>query len=93
MTEHIPAAQAEAEGVTTIGVTWRDLTFTILTDADEWPVEATLALEEGHPTIAIRELLGKTQFAQFMATKPRNRDAGDLFSVIALTLGLGSAGE
>jgi hypothetical protein len=89
-----PAAQIEAEGIETGEVKWRGHTFTALVkDPEDWPVELTLAFEEGKPASGIRLMLGKQQWDELMATRPRNRDLGDLFDVIAATFGLKTSGE
>lgn len=88
-----PAAQLEAEGVTTVDVEWRGHTFTADADAEGWTVETTLAFEEGKAASIIRELLGPVQWAEFMSTKPKNRDLKDLSSVLADALGLSSSGN
>jgi hypothetical protein len=86
--------QVEAEtGSTVVDIDWRDLTFTVSSDLDDWPVSATLALEDGNYASAIRAILGGDQFAAFMGFAPTNRDAREFFNVIATALGLGQAGE
>ena len=87
------AAQIEAEGVETGEVVWRGHTFTAVKDADDWPVEVTLAFEEGKAASGVRLLLGKTQWAELMKDKPRNKDLGELFDHIAETFGLETSGE
>ena len=88
-----PAAQLDAEGVETAEVVWRDHTFTVVADPDDWPVEASLAFEEGKATVGVRAMLGDKQWAELMRMKPRNRDLADLFNEIAKSLGLEGAGE
>ena len=88
-----PAAQLEAEGVPTVDIVWRDHTFTIGSDADDYPVEVVLAFEDGHNVTALRGLLGPEQWATFMATKPVRRDISALFDTINTVLGYGSVGE
>jgi len=87
------AAQIEAEGDPTITIDWRDLQFTIPAELEDWPVEVTLAFEDGKATNAVRMLLGPQQWATLAATHPRNRDVNDLFQVIASQLGLVTAGN
>lgn len=87
------AAQIEAEGIPTVDIVWRDHTFTVGSDPDDWEVETTLAFEEGKVITGVRALLGKEQWAEFLKTKPRNRDTGELFDVLAKELGLGDAGN
>lgn len=83
------AAQIEAEGVKTVDVQWRGHTFTVPAEAEDWPVEVTLAFEEGKAASGVRGMLGTEQWAELMKTNPRNKDLGDLFTAIAKDLGLG----
>jgi len=87
------AAQIEAEGIETTDVEWRGHTFTVSTDPDNWSVETTLAFEEGKAASGVRSILGPKQWAEFMKSKPVNRDMADLFNEIAKALGLGTAGD
>lgn len=88
------AAQIEAEGVETGEVKWRAHTFTALVkDPDDWPVEVTMAFEEGKAATGVRLMLGKEQWAELMKDKPRNRDLGELFDAIAETFGLETSGN
>lgn len=87
------AAQIEAEGGEKVEIHWRDKTFEILLDTDDWDVEHTIAFEEGKTLVGIRGVLGPNQFGQFLADKPKNRDARELFDKIAKAAGLGNAGE
>ena len=83
-----PSAYTEMELVD-IGVTWRGHLFVIAADPDNWSVETTLAFEEGKAATGVRSILGPKQWAEFMKSKPVNRDMGDLFNEIAKALGLG----
>jgi len=87
-----PSAYTEMELVD-IGVTWRGHLFVIAADPDNWSVETTLAFEEGKAATGVRSILGPKQWAEFMKSKPVNRDMGDLFNEIAKALGLGTAGD
>ena len=88
------AAQIEAEGIATVDVVWREHTFTVTADPDDWTVETTLAFEEGKAASGVRLILGPDQWAELLKDKPRNKDLGDLFESIAKALGLGDhAGE
>lgn len=88
-----PAVQIEAERDQTADVQWRGLTFTVPADPDDWTVETTLAFEDGHAANGVRLMIGPDQWKELMATKPRNRDLGDLFDTIAKTLGLGDSSD
>ena len=83
------AAQIEAEGIETTTTEWRDLSFTVPTDPDDWPAEVLLLFEKGQNANGLQEILGPKQWAKFMATKPRKRDVLNLFEVLGESLGLG----
>ena len=83
------AAQLEAEGVPTTGVEWRGHTFTVASDADDYPVEAILAFEKGQNFGGLEIILGEKGWARFMRTKPLKRDGISLFEAIQAALGLG----
>lgn len=85
--------EAEAVGELTVDVEFRGTTYTIDAATDDWDVETTLAFEEGKGVSALRGLLGADQFAAFLATKPKNRDANALGDLIAQKLGFKNAGE
>lgn len=87
------AAQIEAEGGEKITVQWRDFEFEVDADADDWDAKTTLAFEQGRAVTGVRGVLGPKQFAELMATNPKNRDVGDLFATIAKAIGLETAGE
>lgn len=86
-------AENEAKDIETVSVPWRDLTFTIPADRDEWPFEAGMALEEGKYMVAVRELLPPDQFADFLRRRPSQRDGTDVITAMAEALGMRSAGE
>lgn len=85
--------EAEARGAQTATIAWREHTFEVLAEVNDWPIEATLAYEEGKPATALRQLLGPDQWATFMKTKPTNGDMGEIFDAIAKELGFEGAGE
>lgn len=87
------AAQIEAEGDPTTTVAWRDFEFTLPAELEDWPIDVTLAFENGKAVTGVRLLLGPEQWGRLAATKPRNRDINDLFQVIAERLGLVTAGN
>ena len=84
------AAQIEAEGIEMVDVEWRGHTFTIVADADDYPLEAVMAFERGENFAALEMVLGTKQWAEFIKTKPLKRDAIDLFAAINDALGLDS---
>lgn len=87
------AAQLEIEKIETIQVVWRDHKFTVDSSAENWPVEVTYAFENRLIATGLRGILGEKQWAEFLTTKPRNTDLGNLFDAIAGALGLGDAGN
>jgi hypothetical protein len=87
------AAQIEVEGDPTIVVAWRDFEFTVPAELEDWPIEVTLAFEDGKATNAVRLLLGAEQWGRLVATRPRNKDINSLFEMIAERLGLVTAGN
>ena len=84
------AAQTEAEGIETIDVEWRGLSFTVPADADDYPLEAVMAFERGENFAALEMILGPKSWAEFVRTKPLKRDAVDLFAALNDALGLDS---
>ena len=93
-TDHLKsAAQIEAEGIPMSEVVWRDHTFRVLSELEDWTVATTLAFEEGKATIGVRGILGPIQWAELMKTKPLVKDLTELFDAIAKAIGLNTAGE
>lgn len=86
-------AENEAKDVETLTFPWRDLTFTIPADRDDWSFEAGVALEEGKYMVAVRELLPPDQFADFLRRRPSQRDGTEVINAMAEALGLRAAGE
>jgi len=84
-----PAAQLEAEKAETTDVTWRGHTFTVVSDPDDYPLEAVMAFEKGQNFTGLEIILGPKQWAKFKVTKPVKRDGVSLFNVIGEALGLG----
>lgn len=87
------AAQIEAEGVETVDVEWRGHTFTIVADADDYPLEAVMAFERGQNFVGLEIVLGPKQWHEFMKTKPRKSDGVDLMGAMNGALGFGDSGE
>ena len=84
-----PAVQLEAEKSETADVVWREHTFTVVSDPDDYPVEAVMAFETGRNFTGLEIILGAMQWAEFMKTRPRKRDGVELFEAIGEALGLG----
>lgn len=87
--DHKSPAQAEAEKAETADVTWHGHIFTVVSDPDDYPVEAVMAFETGRNFTGLEIILGAKQWAEFMKTKPRKRDGVELFEAIGEALGLG----
>lgn len=83
------AAQIEAEGVETVDVEWRGLTFTLPSDPEDWSVAAISAAEKGQSFTSLELILGPKQWAEFMKTKPTRRDGIDLNRALTKALGMG----
>lgn len=83
------AAQLEAEGVETVDVEWRGLTLTLPADSEDWSAESVLLFERGQNANGLMEILGPTQWAQVMKTKPTKRDLGKLFEEMGEVFGVG----
>lgn len=83
------AVQLEAEKSETADVTWRGHTFTVVSDPDDYPVNAVMAFESGRNFSGLEIILGPKQWVEFMKTKPLKRDGVDLFQSIGEALGLG----
>lgn len=88
------AVQAEAEGVETATVTWRDLTpFEIPRYRVDWPFDAVVAAErEAWPTM-LAALLPDETLAEFRSLRPTTRDAMELLAAVGKAIGLEDQGE
>jgi len=80
--------EVEATAMETITVAWRTLTFTLPAQADDWPLEATIAMEEGRAVVFVRALCPPADWSALMATRPRNRDFLELMDAVAKAYGL-----
>lgn len=93
--DHLPpAAQAEAEGTTTLTIEWRGHQFTIPASIEDASVDTLEAFENGKAVAAVRGILGPEQFASFKAKhSPTVRDLQSLMEPIAKAMGLDGSGE
>lgn len=87
------ATKAEATDEPTVSVKWRELSFDVPRDREEWSFDAVLAFEDGKAFVAIRELLTPDDFAEFRALKPKAKDAAALLDSIADAMGFKDSGE
>jgi len=84
------ALEAEANG-TIREFEYKGQKYTVESDSQNWSVETMLAYEDGKAVSVVRAILGPEQWAQFMATKPNNKDFNnfteDLFEQLGLSTG------
>lgn len=81
-----PAATATFE--------WNDQTWTVPSDADEWPFDATEALEQGKALTFVRLVLGSAQMRQFArGGRTKTRDGAELMDLIVKAVGGKNPGE
>lgn len=86
------ARKSEAkEEVATIQ--WREHTFTVAREYDDWSFALVEALEDGASAAIIREALGPAQWRAVKAERPKVRDIRGLADDIANALGFGDTGE
>lgn len=87
-------AEAEASGVTTVTVEWRDLPpFEVPIYRIDWPFDAALAWEQQNDASAVAALLPPVSLVAFRAMNPTGRDGLDLLNEIARAIGAASSGE
>lgn len=82
----------EADGKMAV-VEWRGHTFEVSREYDDWSVDFTESLEEGKSVGIVRGALGPAQWRTVKAMDLKNRDLGELASLIAKAMGFGSTGE
>lgn len=91
--DHLPAVQAEAEGVATIIVTYNGSDFTIPADPQDWSVGAIRAFGRGAPLEALPLLLTAGEYDTAGIDSWTGRQANDLLGLLAQASGFGSSGE
>lgn len=83
--------------VDTVEVEWDDQKWRVPADVDDWPFEASVALEAGKAMLFVTHLLGPAQmrlFHQGRRTKPRTaRDGAKLMKAIMVQAYGAPAGE
>jgi hypothetical protein len=78
----------------TIEISWNDETWTVPAKADDWPFQATEALELGRGVTFLRHVLGREQMRRFAAgTRTKTSDAAELMGHVIDAVGAKSAGE
>lgn len=83
-------AQRNEATTDTVTVAYQGIEFEIPQDAQDWPAEALLLLEDDKPLSFVRELVGPDAFAKIRQTKPTVRQYGELADKIAEAAGLTS---
>lgn len=84
--DNLTALQTEATGKP-IEVTWRDRTFTI-DPPEDWSLQYMHHAERGQMTLAIEAMLGKRQYGEFIAARPKPADLQALFTTALSAWGL-----
>lgn len=70
---------AESDPIMEKTATWNDQEWTVPPTLDAWPVAAYLAMEQGKVMTQLSELLGRRQFARFVAgSRSTAADAAEL---------------
>jgi len=83
----------EAQGILVIRVEHDGMDLTIPADPEDWPIQATLAFEQGKVITAIRGILSAEDFAKIIEKKYRNKDFGKLYEALARAGGFETAGN
>jgi hypothetical protein len=83
----------EATGILVVTIHHDGLELTIPADPEDWPIQATLAFEDGKILNAIRALLSPREFNKVLAKKYRNKDFGKLYERLAVAGGFDTAGN
>jgi hypothetical protein len=86
------ARKSEAAGEKAT-IEWREHTFEVDREFDDWSLALVEALEEGQFVAIVREALGPDQWAVVRAEAVKVRDLNGLADDIAVALGFKSAGE
>jgi hypothetical protein len=87
------AIKAEAEGKTTIEISFGGNEYLFPINLDEADGSVLDALDEGKLSIAIKELLGKDQWLKFKRTKPSVRMYGEILNTYMAAMGVESLGN
>ena len=92
---------AQVEATTgSIDVEWEGMTLTVLTDTNEWPVDALEAFELGHAISLLRAMFTSDVYEAMKATFQRNhgrslrlKDLNGLTEAMANAAGFDTTGE
>ena len=91
-TDQNEARKAEATDKAAI-VEWREHTFTVSREYDDWTVDFLESLEEGKAVGIVRGALGPAQWRVVRGLNLKVRELNELAGLIAQAMGFGSAGE
>lgn len=83
----------EATGVLMVTIEHDGLELSIPADPEDWPIDATLAFEDGKVLSAIRGLLSTKEFNKILGKKYRNKDFGKLYEKLAKAGGFDTSGN
>lgn len=72
---------------------YRDQTFTVSREYDDWTLDFLEALEEGKSVGIVRGALGPDQWRAVRAMNLKVRDLTELADLVAKAMGFGSTGE
>ncbi len=87
------AVMDEATGILMVTIHHDGMELTIPADPEDWPIQATLAFEDGKILNAIRALLSPREFNKVLAKNYRNKDFGKLYERLAKAGGFDNAGN
>ena len=89
-----PAAVVdEATGILMVTIHHDGLDLSIPADPEDWPIQATLAFEDGKILNAIRALLSPREFNKVLAKNYRNKEFGKLYERLAKAGGFDTSGN
>lgn len=83
----------EATGILMVTIEHDGLELSIPADPEDWPIDATLAFEDGKVLSAIRGLLSTKEFNKILGKKYRNKDFGKLYEKLAKAGGFDTSGN
>lgn len=86
-------AKVEAIGDPTIEITYNGVSYTFPSSLDGADYAVLEAMDLDKLSFALKGLLDPTEYRKFKATKPKFRDAGELFATWARAIGLEEVGE
>ena len=91
--EYPNAVMDEATGILMVTIHHDGMELTIPADPEDWPIQATLAFEDGKILNAIRALLSPREFNKVLAKNYRNKEFGKLYERLAKAGGFDSSGN